>query len=1300
MKSGGPWNLRGLNPEARAAAREAARRSGMSVGEWLNTVIQPTDEDDERWWTADFDREFEGPRRPGSHYDDAERDRHRGTNWRRHVREPDDQWRPNFYDDEWERERRGPNWRGDREPDHRRPRNFNDDRDRHRHRDTNWSRRDHDTETERHRSFREVDQERGPRPAAQERHRRREPDDQFRPTLRDDDREHGRYAEANRRRRNRGKDNQPSVAPEGRPYRENRHHQTAPYRTEPEPTGRPPRAPERYEERLVREPSDNNRDASIDRAVAEIEARQRALDRDVPAEIKAQPRAPAGDAAAELKAPQRAPAGDVAAEIRARQRELAGGDTAEVKPSPSQLDGDIAAETSVPPRPPGDVPAEQSFGDREPLPLSSRPQETHSALKESPHSRDASLDLSSLEQQLREITTRIEALRPAGDLEAAINGLRADLAEIGRSLTEALPRRALESLEIEVKALGQRIDHSRQSGVDSTALAGLERGLEEVREALRGLTPAESLVGFHEAVNTLAKKVDAIVAKDDPAALQQLETAIGALRGIVSHVASNDTLTKVAEDVRALAAKVDGLAGSAANLPALSALENRIDTLAAALSASTEAGHAVPRELERLLSGLIEKLEWVQLTHTDHTALAHLEDRIATLVKRLDASDARLGLLEGVERGLADLLVYIEQLPGKNAAEQGGVTKPVAVGAIEHDVAEIKQTERRTQESLEAVQGTVEHVVDRLAMIESDMRVDRPKPAIAEPMPLTAQKPALGPLPISPTEPTPILLEPADAAAAKPIRPEPAPQRSVVARTPIDPNLPPDHPLEPGSAAGRSRQPPSAADRIAASEAALGSKPPVIPDPGSGKPDFIAAARRAAQAAALASPQVKSNAAAGNAAPAKTLSERLRKLVVAAAVVVIVVGGFHIISRLFADGGASAPPQVQTEPQRGEPELPKVQSQPPRGQPDTPQEQKMPPHVQAEPQVQTQALPPPAAQPSASSPAIIPVPPPRADSTPNPGTPLPGTTVGPATGAGAERQSQRKDHAVPSGTSSGAAPAGGKASANSPAHPSLGPPMDVTGALGQSLPHEPAAAPASMPSDKLPVAIGGPALRAAALAGDPSAAYEVAVRFAEGRVVPPNNEEAARWFGRAAKKGLAPAQFRLGALYEKGVGVKKDLAAARDLYRAAADKGHGKAMHNLAVLYAEGINGAADYRSAAEWFHKAAERGVTDSQFNLAVLYARGVGVEQNFEEAYKWFCVAAQEGDKDAAQKRNEVAGHLDEEELTAARLAAQTFTPLPQPADAVTVKGAWDPPATGAPPAKTKPRSAKAAADSAKVN
>jgi localization factor PodJL len=39
MKFGVPWSVKGLKPEARETAREAARRSGMSLGEWLNSVI-------------------------------------------------------------------------------------------------------------------------------------------------------------------------------------------------------------------------------------------------------------------------------------------------------------------------------------------------------------------------------------------------------------------------------------------------------------------------------------------------------------------------------------------------------------------------------------------------------------------------------------------------------------------------------------------------------------------------------------------------------------------------------------------------------------------------------------------------------------------------------------------------------------------------------------------------------------------------------------------------------------------------------------------------------------------------------------------------------------------------------------------------------------------------------------------------------------------------------------------------------------------------------------------------------------
>ena len=39
MKSGIPWSVKGIEPEVREAAKDAARRSGLTLGEWLNTAI-------------------------------------------------------------------------------------------------------------------------------------------------------------------------------------------------------------------------------------------------------------------------------------------------------------------------------------------------------------------------------------------------------------------------------------------------------------------------------------------------------------------------------------------------------------------------------------------------------------------------------------------------------------------------------------------------------------------------------------------------------------------------------------------------------------------------------------------------------------------------------------------------------------------------------------------------------------------------------------------------------------------------------------------------------------------------------------------------------------------------------------------------------------------------------------------------------------------------------------------------------------------------------------------------------------
>ena len=270
-------------------------------------------------------------------------------------------------------------------------------------------------------------------------------------------------------------------------------------------------------------------------------------------------------------------------------------------------------------------------------------------------------ELAGLEQQLRQINEQIGSFNPAA-LDKVVDLLRDDLAEIGVMLQDAMPRRAIEALEAEMRKLSERIDQTREAGAAGVSLAGIESGLAEVRDALRMLTPAENLAGLGETVKVLTDKVDLIAANShDPAALKQLEGAIVAMRGIVTHVASNDALTNLSAEVRALSAKVDQMSGPAGDPDVLANLEQRIAKLADALEARNRGGQDVPQELETVLSGLSVKLESLQSTRADEMALGHLEDRIGNLVQKLDASDQRLNHLEGIERGIADLVKHLEQ---------------------------------------------------------------------------------------------------------------------------------------------------------------------------------------------------------------------------------------------------------------------------------------------------------------------------------------------------------------------------------------------------------------------------------------------------------------------------------------------------------------------------------------------------------------------------------------------------------------------------------------------------------------
>ncbi|XYD07807.1 hypothetical protein R1A27_22405 [Methylobacterium sp. NMS12] len=186
-------------------------------------------------------------------------------------------------------------------------------------------------------------------------------------------------------------------------------------------------------------------------------------------------------------------------------------------------------------------------------------------------------------------------------------------------------------------------------------------------------------------------------------------------------------------------------------------------------------------------------------------------------------------------------------------------------------------------------------------------------------------------------------------------------------------------------------------------------------------------------------------------------------------------------------------------------------------------------------------------------------------------------------------------------------------------------------------------------------------VKLAALDGDGAAIWDLATREADGRGMPRDLSVAAKLYEKLASAGYAPAQYKLAGHYEKGSGVVRDLDKAKLWYGRAAEQGHARSMHNLAVLYAENpaANGKPDFASAASWFRQGAEFGVRDSQYNLGVLYARGLGLTQDLIQSYAWFSAAASQGDDDAGKKRDDVANKLSPADLASAKSLAANFKP-----------------------------------------
>ena len=136
-------------------------------------------------------------------------------------------------------------------------------------------------------------------------------------------------------------------------------------------------------------------------------------------------------------------------------------------------------------------------------------------------------------------------------------------------------------------------------------------------------------------------------------------------------------------------------------------------------------------------------------------------------------------------------------------------------------------------------------------------------------------------------------------------------------------------------------------------------------------------------------------------------------------------------------------------------------------------------------------------------------------------------------------------------------------------------------------------------------------------------------KLASSAAVKKDEEEAFRWYKKAAENNYPPAYFMLGRRYATGTGTKQNYSEAMTWFKKSDES---RASYEIGKIYYYGYGRDHDYVQAIKYFNEAAERLEHNNAKNkmsncsdyvytrLGKMYYEGQGVKQDFEEAVKYF--------------------------------------------------------------------------------
>jgi eukaryotic-like serine/threonine-protein kinase len=155
--------------------------------------------------------------------------------------------------------------------------------------------------------------------------------------------------------------------------------------------------------------------------------------------------------------------------------------------------------------------------------------------------------------------------------------------------------------------------------------------------------------------------------------------------------------------------------------------------------------------------------------------------------------------------------------------------------------------------------------------------------------------------------------------------------------------------------------------------------------------------------------------------------------------------------------------------------------------------------------------------------------------------------------------------------------------------------------------------------------------RPLAQSGDREAQFTLGWLFEKGLGVSRDDKQAVLTYQQAAQQGQVNAQLRLGAMYESGRGVDRNDEQAFYWYRKAGEQGDPEAENEVGLRYLSGKGTKQSDFDAALWFSKAADRNNAKALKNLGDMYYVGRGVRRDEQEAFQRYQQAAEQNYADA---------------------------------------------------------------------